>query len=382
MRRPSIPLRRNPILKFSVLVAGIALLLLGVVATVVIASAPDSDGDGMSDAFELLFGLDMNSAADAPLNYDADTLSNLAESEVATDPWTSDSDRDGWHDGVDQAPLSRIYVNWGDPMFTDGDDFVYTGPAWWLSAFRTDGQWETNPPAWHVPDSEPDGVGSLCIEIDRALQTNDLTMAVALYDHADASLVIDLLDETGATVAADLFGNILTGTDEGVELSLALPLIANPTAAAIRLTRVTGAVTIYETRLYVDEDSDGLDSDQETQIGTSDQSIDTDTDGLTDPSEANIHQTDPTLPDTDNDGAWDGWEVLDGYDALSSGDRPTLGRTRIAAANTHNLMVLPDGTVLTWGDNGGGRTGQDTTTAYLSSVTRVLSADGSDVLDG
>jgi hypothetical protein len=127
-----------------------------IVTVMVKAALQDSDGDNMSDAYEQLFSLNPADASDASLNYDDDTLNNLAESSISTDPWASDTDRDGWYDGVDDVPLSRLYVKWGHAAFTTGDDFLYTGPAWWLSAFRSGGLWQTNPSAWTIVRISPD----------------------------------------------------------------------------------------------------------------------------------------------------------------------------------------------------------------------------------
>ena len=342
----------------------------------------DSDGDNMSDTYEQLFGLNPADDSDAAFNYDDDTLNNLAEFGVSTDPWSSDTDRDGWYDDVDNVPLSRLYIEWGNAAFTTGDDFIYTGPAWWLSAFRTGGLWQTNPPAWTVASTEADGVGNLCIEIDRGVQTNDLVMSLFLHDHAGSSLGIDLLDVSGSVVAADLYGNILSGTDSDIELKRSIPLQDNTSASVIRLFRTTGEITVYETLLYVDDDGDGLDSDQEIQVGTSDQLADSDGDGLNDAEEVNIHETSPLSNDTDGDGCWDGWEILSGYNALVATESPVIARSLISAGNTHSMMCLPDGTVITCGDNGGGRTGQNTTISFLSVMTRVLSADGVSTLSG
>ncbi|MFC1461126.1 thrombospondin type 3 repeat-containing protein [Verrucomicrobiota bacterium] len=40
----------------------------------VVALATDTDNDGMSDAYELFYGLNPTNAADADLNYDEDSL--------------------------------------------------------------------------------------------------------------------------------------------------------------------------------------------------------------------------------------------------------------------------------------------------------------------
>ena len=305
------------------------LILITIVVTVSVITTMivnavllDGDGDNMSDAYEQLFGLNPADDSDAILNYDNDALDNLAEFGVSTDPWSSDTDRDGWYDDVDNVPLSRLYIDWGNAAFTTGDDFLYTGPIWWLSAFRTGGLWQTNPPAWTVASTEADGLGSLCIEIDRGVQTNNLVMSLLLHDHAGASLGIDLLDVFGSVVAADLYGNILSGTDSDIELKLSIPLLDNTSASVISLFRTTGEITVYDTLLYVDDDGDGFDSDQEIQLGTSDQLADSDGDGLNDAEEVNIHGTSPISADSDNDSFDDDEEIAEGSDPLNANSIP------------------------------------------------------------
>jgi hypothetical protein len=358
------------------------LITIGVVVSaittmIVNAVLLDGDGDNMSDAYEQLFGLNPADDSDAALNYDDDTLNNLAEFGLSTDPWSSDTDRDGWYDDVDNVPLSRIYIDWGNTAFTTDDDFIYTGPIWWLSAFRTGGLWQTNPPAWTVASTEADGVGSLCIEIDRGVQTNNLVMSLHLHDHAGAALGVDLLDTNGIVVAGNIYSNILTGTDADVELKLFIPLIANSSASVIRLFRTTGEITVYETLLYVDRDLDGLDEDQEAQLGTSDNAADSDNDGLSDYAEVFTHGTSPTtfdtdgdgisdydeitiygtspvLKDTDGDGMRDGWEISHGFDPLVD-NGTSVPESGIIAWFKTDVLSLSDGdAVASWLNSAGG----------------------------
>jgi hypothetical protein len=76
----------------------------------VVDAGTDSDGDGISDAIELQFGLNPNDPADASEDSDYDGISNADEVAAGTNPWSDDTDGDRIPDSYDPHPLI------GDPQ--------------------------------------------------------------------------------------------------------------------------------------------------------------------------------------------------------------------------------------------------------------------------
>jgi len=76
----------------------------------------DADGDGMTDEYESVLGLDPNDPDDALEDPDGDNLNNLQEFELGTDPFSDDTDGDGLKDGR-EVELGTLAF---DPD-TDGD---------------------------------------------------------------------------------------------------------------------------------------------------------------------------------------------------------------------------------------------------------------------
>lgn len=266
--------------------AFIALLLVPVSA-----GAADADADGMADEFESFFGLNP-ATNDAAIDDDADGLDNLAESARWTDPFVADTDRDGFSDAGDSNPVSRACLPWGDSCFIRTNDILYTWPGWLIAAFKLGGEWVTNPAVWHVSAADSNDA-LLNMDVDRALLTNDLIMNLGYMDHSNASLYLDLCDTNDAVISSNLFDNLLIGSGAGTNRLITIPLESYSNAVVIRLRRGTGEVTVTDTLLYVDKDGDGLDADQERQLGTSDLALDSDGDLFSDHEEVFTYGTDP-----------------------------------------------------------------------------------------
>jgi len=324
-------MRHSLLLGIPILIFALALISIHTMATSPSIEA-DFDSDGMADAYELFFGLDPSDPDDASLDSDGDRFGNLQESAQLTDPFAPDTDRDEFKDNEDASPISRAYIQWGAPQFTKGDQYDYAHPDWMLRAYKTGGEWicetldkfvppnawSTNAPqaynsAWYFSARTSNDVGSLSIDLDRTILTNNLVYAVHYWDQPGASLYVDLLDTNGTVIAENLYGNLMTGTNEDAVVYLYVPTALFSNAAVIHLRSgfaegdlsgvvptlrevgTQGETIVFEGLLYIDEDMDGLDNMQEIQIGTSDYSVDTDGDGISD-YQACFHTTNTNNP--------------------------------------------------------------------------------------
>lgn len=115
---------------------------------------------------------------------------------------------------VDTNDANQAIFPWGHPQFTDGGANVYPRPAWVSAACKDGGLWITND-TWYgwqpsLGDWTPDlATNRLLIQLDRALVSSNLWIAVAGTG------------ETNATLLAGFYDNELLAVAEPVTLHVA-----------------------------------------------------------------------------------------------------------------------------------------------------------------
>jgi len=97
----------NPVYTTMKTTGGAVNISLGTVTmgNVMVQDAPDTDGDGMPDEWEMAYGLNPVDSSDAHQDSDGDGLDNLSEFLLSTDPTNPDTDSDGLLDPYDTDPL-------------------------------------------------------------------------------------------------------------------------------------------------------------------------------------------------------------------------------------------------------------------------------------
>jgi len=212
------------------------------------ANDPDSDNDGMGDAWEVAHHFNMVDPSDAALDRDGDGLSNLGEFQHGTDPDNMDTDNDRLLDGQE--------VN----------------------------TYATNPLKW---DTDGDGMPDY-FEVQNALNPLDAGDAGQDADH-------------------DSFDRNQDGTPEQPWPNLSEYRYGRP---ANYDESASGPWLLGTKPLDPDSDKDGAQDGYEVYYGTNpllpaDANADQDQDGLNFTEEVR-HGTDPGNPDTDGDGLCDG----------------------------------------------------------------------------
>ena len=297
---------------------------------------PDIDEDGMRDIWEHKYGLDPLNWNDGNVHNDSDSLNNLQESLLATDPFNADTDGDTVNDDADAFPLMAAASidtdgdgkpdDWNDLSYCDvvcrtesglgidtdkdGDDVLDVNDAFELDKaasidFDNDGQ----PDNWHalsICDAVCRSKSNLILDMDDDNDDVDdvaddfpLNKAASLDTDGDgrpndwnADCYETCQLESGLTVDNDDDNDGLADSEDS------FPIHDSP-----------------------DIDDDGLDNEWEVlyaeagfdPIVKHDVIADYDQDGLADVLEYQV--SNPTMKDTDGDELWDDYEVKYGFDA-------------------------------------------------------------------
>ena len=258
------------------------------------AALADTDVDGLSDFVETRGANPTNPlVADS----DGDGLSDGAEDAdhdgardgTETDPNAADTDTGGVGDGAEVAAGTDPLDATDDPIDSDGDGLTDAEEAVLLTS-------PTN------PDSDGDGLSDF-LEVRASNPTNPLhfdTDGDGMQDSvedADMDGVFDLGETDPAN--ADTDGG---GVNDGAEIA-------------------GGTDPLDMLDDYGDSDGDGLTDVEEFMLGTNPTTPDTDDDGIGDFLEVRgENPTNPLAPDTDDDGLLDGLEDADQNGTLDAGE--------------------------------------------------------------
>ena len=224
------------------------------------------------------------------------------------------------------------HPEWLLGAYKNGGEWVATTQVWDVSGCGSNSISIYS--GWYVSAGESNDIATLNIDLDRSILTNNLRYAINYLADNNSSLYIDLLDTNGVPIVEDLYGNLLAVSNvagyaclpceatslqgrsgvipasaaaepsgeageaglpelgQGIQstnvvLLLNIPTAQHPAAAVIQLrachSRESGnPVFVYEGLLYIDEDGDGLDADQERQLGASDYCVDSNGNGTND----------------------------------------------------------------------------------------------------
>lgn len=283
----------------------------------------DTDGDGLSDAYEIYYGLNPNLA-----DSDYDGLSDGAEVAYHTDPLSPDTDGDGVNDGDEIILLT-------DPLVADQPaSIVPTSPnADQLT--DTDGDGITD-----VNDTDDDNDG-LSDELEVVLGTNPLnpdsdgngvTDGAQYQDHQIVLVNPVVPDTTTPTsVSAPVDGD---ADGDGIQDSIDTDADGDGITDVVEVAQGSDPLVVTDPT-DTDWDSDGISNPIEVTSGTDQSNPDTDGDSLDDGDEA-LHGTDPLNNDTDSDGVSDGQEITTSTDPLKA-DAPTTTTTKIVDTDHDGL---------------------------------------------
>ncbi|MCP3870034.1 MAG: hypothetical protein GY703_18450 [Gammaproteobacteria bacterium] len=229
-------------------------LYSGIASITVQADPADFDEDGMTDVYELAYGLNPESDTDADQHSDGDGLTNIQEFELRTHPRRSDTDGDGLND-------SKELDFFTDPLLADTDDDGINDKQELDNGL--------NPRDFNDAEEDPDGDGLINrgeVELGTLIGDEDTDNDDAL-DSVDNCPLISNADQMNSD--SDSAGNACDPDDDNdgipdeVEISAGLNP-QNPADAVL------------------DRDGDGVRNIDEFLDGTDLNEVDSDGDGVTD----------------------------------------------------------------------------------------------------
>lgn len=203
-------------------------LAFGISPTNVDNATGDSDGDGMPDWWEDLYGFNKNNPADASQDADGDGLTNLQEYQRHTDPRNPDTDGDGLNDSVETNTGTWNGPNdtGTDPLNpdTDGDgllDGVETNTGVYVSPTNTG----TNPLMADTDyDFFPDGIevllGSNPLNASSTPITPGAPNLLSYWDFNNATAPTQVVDSVHSFVGAFEGGAAYTDIDGGRSMGI------------------------------------------------------------------------------------------------------------------------------------------------------------------
>jgi len=151
-----------------------------------------------------------------------------------------ENEREAVFFAVNPVDSNDVYIQWDMPLSAaSGYPYDFAGAQWFLGAYR------------HVPENGNGGSG-LYIVLNREILDVNMICALHYIDDGDQPLYVDLLDANGAVLAADLYGNLMTGSGADMTFILELPLARSPDAAVIRLRCDGGDAAVLDSRIYAE----------------------------------------------------------------------------------------------------------------------------------
>ena len=156
---------------------------------------------------------------------------------------------------ADTHGMDLAVFPWGNPQLTDGGANVYPRPAWVLAACMDGGLWITND-TWYGwqpgrGDWTPDlATNRLLIQLDRALVSSNLWIAVAGTGESNTTLLAGFYDNELLSVAEPVTLHVAAAapwfTTSAVEwFTNNLNLSQTPSASIISLSTTNGQMRIF-----------------------------------------------------------------------------------------------------------------------------------------